>query len=164
MTYSRLTAPASTSAPLAAGDSLGRSRRYRGGAGSWTGSSSSPRSNTSIHCLWVACWSQAPVAHKVQSTKPMCCLAVCRVTVLLHTGRVMQVSMTESEAAGAALKALGVKQLLPPPSLGKAAAGTGTGRPRSAVSSVEKLQELVPKVCCRMLPPNECPAQAAAEC
>ena len=72
--------------------------------------------------------------------------------------------MTESEAAGAALKALGVKQLLPPPSLGKAAAGTGTGRPRSAVSSVVKLQELVPKVCCCMLPQRGFPSYAAAYC
>ena len=81
----------------------------------------------------------------------MCSVAACHVTMQLHAGRCMQVSMTEAEAAGAALKALGVKQLLPPPSLGKAAAGTGTGRPRSAVSSVENLQELVPKVCCCIL-------------
>ena len=90
--------------------------------------------------------------------------AVCRVTMLLHTGRCMQVSMTEAEAAGAAWQALGVKQLLPPPSLGKAAAGTGTGRPRSAVSTAEELQELVPKVCCRMLPRRWFPSYAAAYC
>lgn len=48
------------------------------GTASWEGSNSR-KGSAPISCLWVACWSQPPLAHMLQSQqmiKPMCSVAV----------------------------------------------------------------------------------------